>query len=266
MIQIVPRVIALTLTVLCHAVRAADPPDIVYRVDSRPPEEVFVHGFQAWGNDHNIVAHVNGHTCTGNTRTSAFISTMTNYNMVNALAENHLMERLVTYIYSIRADSNFYDAAASVAYYQCYRPSSPLSISSIANSRRVREWAAVRRILPENIHSVQIRHRDGHTTIQLNVMYDDQATRGNPDIYTEYAAETLQHYRFPLELPDNSTTWASACFNSCLPQMSSYSNLVPRISLVNEQCVYPNVFRIESALAFLFQTIHRLRVDQQAGG
>ncbi|MBJ7263320.1 MAG: hypothetical protein JHC61_06090 [Burkholderiaceae bacterium] len=238
---------------ISQGVSLATPPSLVYRVDTRPPDEIFVHGFRAWGNDHNIVAHVNGHTCTGAARTSAFVSTMASFHMVDELVASHLRERATTYVYSIRADSNFYSAPATVDYFQSYNPLAPLSLNSLRMSRRVQEWVAVDRIPPQNISSVVARHRNGVNTFWMNPMYQDRQTQGSSQFYLDHAEDTLQHYRFPLNRPNQTTLWISACFSVCdTPIPSYYYAEGSIISLAAPQCVEQKVYRVEDALAVIF--------------
>ncbi|MFC0397614.1 scabin-related ADP-ribosyltransferase [Paraburkholderia rhizosphaerae] len=124
--------LALATVFACYLYPAmAAPPKFVYRVDTRSPDEIFSTGFRGWGVDDNIVAHVNGATCNVPGSTSAFISTGANYEQIRRIADQHLRQRSVTYIYTIRADNTFYSGPASVDYFQQYNPLSPLSISSL---------------------------------------------------------------------------------------------------------------------------------------
>jgi pertussis toxin subunit 1 len=54
---------------------ASAAPEIVYRVDARSPDEIFKHGFRAWGTNDDVLAHVSGKSTNIGSRDSAFIAT-----------------------------------------------------------------------------------------------------------------------------------------------------------------------------------------------
>lgn len=212
----------------------------VYRVDTRGPDEVFANGFNAWGNDYNIVAHINGATCSTVGSTSAFISTARSYQAAVGIVERHLEQREVTYLYSIRADDNFYSGPASIDYFQQFSPLSPLSLNSLHMARRADEWDAVDVIPTENIRNVLIVHRDGTPEAVSNPRYSNIDTTGNPLPYTAHAEDTLQHFGFPVTLPGDGASMLSSCFGSC------YS------STKQSSCYIEKEYSINMALMFNF--------------
>jgi len=193
----------------------AAPPKFVYRVDSRPPTVIFVEGFRAWGNNRNIVAHINGATCSNDGSTSAFVSTAENIDAARAIAREHLGQRSVTYIYRIRADQTFYSGPASVDWLQQHSGSvSPLSVMSLEMARRAGEWDAVGGIPAQNIVEAEVlTTEDSHMV--PNTRYLNVDTQGNANPYTANAADTLQHYGMVLSSAGGRLAFISSCFASC---------------------------------------------------
>ncbi|MGO4503145.1 MULTISPECIES: scabin-related ADP-ribosyltransferase [unclassified Dyella] len=193
----------------------AAPPKFVYRVDTRPPSVIFAEGFRAWGTNHNIVAHINGATCSSDGSTSAFVSTAANFNAARDIANKHLLQRSVTYIYRIRADQTFYSGPASMDWLQQRSGSvSPLSVLSLEMARRADEWDAVDGIPAQNIVETQEVTATGSRSIP-NTRYFNVNTQGNANPYTANAADTLQHYGLLLSSPGGRLAFMSACFASC---------------------------------------------------
>lgn len=199
----------------------AVPPKYVYRVDTRPPSQIFNSGFSAWGSNDNIVAHINGGTCSVDQSTSAFISTATNTNAMEQLAQQHLREREVTYIYRIRADQTFYSGPASIDWLQQQSgSSSPLSVQSLEMARRADEWDALYSIPTENIvEAVEVRNTG--TRVISNSRYLNVDTTGNSAPYTRNAQATLEHYGFSLASPGFRLALFSSCFASCAGSSTS---------------------------------------------
>lgn len=200
----------------------ANPPNFVYRVDSRSYEEIFRDGFHAWGRNYNIVAHINGATCsTQNGSTSGFISTAADFASARAIADEHLRQGRNAFLYTIRADHTFYSGPASIDYLQQYNPLSPLSLMSLEMARRADEWDAIDTIPPENIREVIEYTVQGGQNEYSNSRYLNVNTTGNPEPYTEHLEEVLQFYNFPIRLQNGLTARLSSCFASCLGSSSS---------------------------------------------
>ncbi|WP_429180360.1 scabin-related ADP-ribosyltransferase [Aeromonas salmonicida] len=202
----------------------ANPPRFVYRVDSRSYDEIFNSGFHAWGRNYNIVAHVNGATCSAqNGSTSGFISTAADFESARAIAiaDEHLRQGRNAFLYTIRADHTFYSGPASIDYLQQYNPLSPLSIMSLEMARRANEWDAIDEIPSENIREVIEYSAQGGQNTYTNARYRNENTTGNPEPYTDHLEEVLQFYNFPIRLPNGLMVRLSSCFASCLGASSS---------------------------------------------
>ncbi|MGP2425539.1 putative AB5 enterotoxin ADP-ribosylating subunit YtxA [Yersinia sp. 2538 StPb PI] len=98
----------------------ANPPDIVWRVDTRDYQEIFRQGFHSLGDNDSVVEHLSGRSCRGDHATSAdsiFISTTADkifaYNYLERVLkkiQTTIGSDALVYLYQIRADSNMYSA------------------------------------------------------------------------------------------------------------------------------------------------------------
>jgi len=95
-----------------NTAHAIPPPDIVYRIDSRPPNEVFAAGFHSWGDDEDLLRHVSGESI--NDRTSAFIATTSNWMTIEQMARTLLGPNTQAWAYAIRPSVNFHDINGSL--------------------------------------------------------------------------------------------------------------------------------------------------------
>lgn len=87
--------------------RNNEPPKIVYRMDTRPPEVIFENGFENWGDETSLFEHVEGISMGLTDGTgSAYVATTTNLDY--ALEFARAVRPNVFYIYEIRASNNFY--------------------------------------------------------------------------------------------------------------------------------------------------------------
>jgi hypothetical protein len=129
------------------------PPKEVFRVDTREPADIFAHGFTPWGSNDNLIDHVGGTSCTANvsrggTHDSAFIATTDDQDTLERIVRAYLGRLPVgrsVYIYTIRADANFYSAQASVELLHSQTvmtglPQVPPAVLVLANTQH--EWLA----------------------------------------------------------------------------------------------------------------------------
>lgn len=84
---------------------------VVYRFDTRPPQEIFVSGFKPRGTDSNLIRHTLAWT-----EQSAFVATTSNYEVAETFAHTYLsaFPDSEGYIYRIEADDNFYEVIPSL--------------------------------------------------------------------------------------------------------------------------------------------------------
>jgi len=98
---------------------SANAVDFVYRVDSRPPSEIFRDGFRSHGNNRNLQQHLRGDSCAAGSRDSAFIATTTSLSETYNIARQYYSSstfRGTLYRYRIRANSTFFSIQPSVNY------------------------------------------------------------------------------------------------------------------------------------------------------
>lgn len=87
----------------------------VYIYSSRPPGRIFSDGFQALGNDLNLLNHISG-----NKLMTGFVTVTANYQNARYHAETSLRytsERPIGYIYRISADRTYYEVNPSIRYF-----------------------------------------------------------------------------------------------------------------------------------------------------
>lgn len=97
----------------------ANAADFVYRVDSRPPSEIFRDGFRPHGNNRNLQQHLRGDSCAAGSRDSAFVATTTSLSETYNIARQYYSSstfRGTLYRYRIRANNIFYSIQPSVNY------------------------------------------------------------------------------------------------------------------------------------------------------
>ncbi|CAA7386721.1 enterotoxin A family protein [Chryseobacterium fistulae] len=163
-------------------------PNLVYRVDSRSPDEIFRDGFTARGNSYNLGNHVLGGSYMS---TTGYISTSDNMESVLNMASSSLNNSLQTtwgvdsyrraqyrtWIYFIApSPTNFFSVNANV-------PPTP-TFQRYAGQN---EWVAVDRIYPGNIVSAmpvtrffQSPPEGGLPTADGPVIYGSGQQRQNP--------------------------------------------------------------------------------------
>lgn len=98
-------------------------PKYIYRVDRRPPELIFSHGFTSWGNNNNFFRHILGHSLRRDLpieERSIFISASDSPDSAirffgSLLYNPH--ESQIAYLYEIRANDNVYSALRTASNY-----------------------------------------------------------------------------------------------------------------------------------------------------
>lgn len=129
--------------------------DYVYRADFRSPEQVFREGFGSRGDNRDILQHFFGLSCSAGTLDSAYISTSARLSGAMGIARFYLRsdpnDRI--WIYTIRADRNFYPLLPSINYIESRGVN--LTIRERFNLRRQRE--VVSHVVPaQNIREASL--------------------------------------------------------------------------------------------------------------
>jgi hypothetical protein len=90
------------------------PPTVLYRVDTRPPDEVFTEGFQPLGTESNLIAHVIGQSIAD--RTSSFIALTDDLAYAQRLAVQTVngVGRPDAYIYTIEPRQSMFSVNVSL--------------------------------------------------------------------------------------------------------------------------------------------------------
>lgn len=108
----------------------------VFRVDTRPPDEIFRDGFRSWGDDDNVRDHSSGASCYNHRRESAFVAVTTDPEYAGQYARR-LAEQMegTAYVYIITSRDNMYNffETLRVAGYQ----------TGLGMAERQSEWIAV---------------------------------------------------------------------------------------------------------------------------
>ena len=213
-------------------------PRFIYRIDSRPPGEIFEEGFQTWGSNTNFFEHILGRSLGDDipeSSRSGIISASDSPDSSLRFFGGMLtdpLESLEYYLYEIRADENVYSAQRTASFYNQRISSGSIDFeegdleiaidavdSILGDFAYQREWFNVGSIPRERVRSAwrvdsvpinvqHIRHqRNVHFTARindpeiLNQHYVDGNTFANNLPYTEGATiATTSRVSIPSEL------------------------------------------------------------------
>jgi len=199
------------LICLSSTIVLAAPPKYVYRMDSRPPEDIFINGFSSWGENDNVFSHITGASCVEQDqqhRDSGFISTSANREW--AMAMTYIRSRQFTdeniYYYRIRADGNFYNAESSLELYARNNPDTVVSEFNYLPARTATEYITPNNIPVENIDMVITFFTPGGggdaiTTSSTNPNYRDANTHASTEPYGGTSDTTRHRFTWVRYLP-----------------------------------------------------------------
>lgn len=198
----------------------AEPPKWVYRLDYRAPNEIYRDGFQASGNNYDASQHATGSSCVNpNSNTvnmqTAFINTVTNYDALRRAARG-MIERdpqhRRMYIYTIRADNNFYPLASTLEEHD--RQLNVLTPVSTQQEAMVMGTHIVERRIPvENIMGYRNVYYTDHGVIDAYITY------GNGGFVNLETAANTNHYQPGIIA--NTRRLAASIRNLALPMFSA---------------------------------------------
>ncbi|EIQ4656880.1 TPA: pertussis toxin-like subunit ArtA [Escherichia coli] len=189
------KIFMLVMALLSGAVNATD---FVYRVDSRPPGEVFRDGFRSHGSNRNLQQHIRGDSCAAGSRDSAFIATTTSlsetYNIARQYYSSSTFQRTL-YRYRIRANNIFYPIQPSVNYLE----GRGVTFSGFEQimMREQNEIVAVEHIPTENIaEAVELTYDRFNSTVRdgagtSNARYLSVETTYNPGVIPDLVVPTV---------------------------------------------------------------------------
>jgi hypothetical protein len=135
----------------------------LYRADTRGPDQIFAHGFSAWGANEDLGAHTRGESCSGTSERrgrydSAYISTAADIELARWWAQKigslREYEFSYTYVYRIRSNEYTFNLQQTL---QAYIPHARGLIMVAAEQS---EWPAYRQIDSRDIIDVE-RYRQG---------------------------------------------------------------------------------------------------------
>lgn len=213
-----------------------DPPEFVYRADTRPPEEIFQTGFYSWAAEfgrvpnYNIAAHAYGTSLLQ--RRSPFVSTTRSLGVAHSIADllrrhsvvNGPIDPYVTvWIYQIRATHDFYSMNTAIDAMIRSLSSGGIDTADGHTARFIRSWSTITRWEQEWVSVAPIvgssivgatRH-DG--VPQTNPNHTPTTTRGNSVVWTSNSEDPTLRDANPLgHASDSRSNWVSAAFSTCL--------------------------------------------------
>ncbi|MFZ5210252.1 scabin-related ADP-ribosyltransferase [Enterobacter kobei] len=103
----------ISVLLFCGSVIAVNLPEhVVYRIDDRPPSEIFANGFQSYGTNDNVDEHVSGASIRD--RSSAWIATTDNIDTASRIGTarfnlNPSLRNRASWVYEIAQTNNMYD-------------------------------------------------------------------------------------------------------------------------------------------------------------
>jgi len=201
---IVRRALACLLLLLMYSAAWATPPTNVFRVDERPPSEIFKNGFNKRGQNDYLLAHVLGTSLMPGSEGSFFVATTATLETAYLIAQrryqyNPALQTSPLYIYEIRADQNFYEVDLYMENMEENPPEGESRIN-IARARQAyryqREWVAAGGIGPQLIRRARQIHFEGgriiddHHDFENGGIYADADTHANAGIYPRLGLQT----------------------------------------------------------------------------
>ncbi|WP_072038629.1 hypothetical protein [Plesiomonas shigelloides] len=217
--------------------------DFVYRIDDRPPSEIFGRGFTSKGSNMIFTQHISGESChrLGN---SAFIATTSSLESARAIAASifnaNRDDSRTLYLYTIRADSDFYNIEPTVDYLETR--GEVFTSQQFVMMATQREVVALRRISDRNVQSVTpiiysgSDHQMTDGVSQSNAAYVDRDTVVNqgviPGVQTSSGVPVNRIAAFGLLF--------SSCFYSYKNKNASYDEFYNAIPIIDRMAMPPN--------------------------
>lgn len=211
--------------------------DFVYRIDDRPPSEIFRNGFFSKGTNMILIQHIVGASC-HRTGDSAFIATTSELESARSIADAifgaNRDDSRTLYLYTIRADSHFYNLTPTVNALE--DRGEAFTSQQFAMMEIQREVVALRNIPNQNIQSVTPIIYDGsshHTTdgiSQSNAAYISRETRINQGVIPGARLSTGE----PINRIAAFGLLFSSCFYSYKYNNTSYDEFYNAIPIIDK--------------------------------
>ena len=244
------------LLLTCHAFAMADPV-YFFRVDDRLPDEIFANGFIPWGNNANLVDHLEGTSCMdfkpgsdGRPRAkSIYISLTQNPARSDPQASTRIEQRVKDgqpgriWRYLVRPDQNTYDATRTMESTGLNLVTGRLhGVYMVALLGT--EWVNRGTIPPERIRAAELLELvDGRVvrvanTYVENPRYVDVETVGNPEPLPTSVVDISSEGRYRAMI--GLITMISACFcnsrNSVGPAPRSAMTRLEPVTVPGASC------------------------------
>lgn len=213
-------------------VKSVSPPDILFRVDLRPPEDsnplaqdgAFTRGLTPWATGNaanlNVADHVSGRSCTARNavRNSGFLSTTTDrgfaQDYIRSLLHALAPEQGVT-LYTIRATSIFYESYETLRYVHDTGLEN-ISANEFILAMAESEWLTAGPIPNNLIIRAEVFNTDGSVNTIENPNYvpiEESDVRASSGPYRAYQPSPLRS-NWRSWVNDTIIPLISSCFHS----------------------------------------------------
>ncbi|PHM47581.1 scabin-related ADP-ribosyltransferase [Xenorhabdus miraniensis] len=169
--------------------------DTVYRIDSRPPQQIFIlnGGFHPWGTNADLAEHIQDYSLGTNqpAEGSAFVATTSNEEQAiewGVMMSSSSEERF--YVYNIRPTANFYSVVLSLQSFYA-RTGDRRYLELLNTYEEQKEYAAFNGISVTQIRRVDVYEYDpnrgdyGRTSSILNPLYQEVQTTANGNPFSQ---------------------------------------------------------------------------------
>lgn len=186
----------------------------LYRMDTRPHDEVFINGFATLGNNRNLYLYIEGESCFSGSRDAAFVSTSDSQDF--AIEWGRSNRRGSTfYVYRMIPNERFYNATNSLlnAYDQTRNRVYYNTAHRFAHQR---EWVSYGNISANQIVDVVEYTSNGIDTPPTMVI-----GYSNPNFYQRVTQPNQGNFTWNFDEDEDSS--GSICSSVCSSSSSSFS-------------------------------------------
>ncbi|MGL4356843.1 MAG: enterotoxin A family protein [Aeromonas popoffii] len=209
---------------------------VLYRVDTRSPDEIFSKGFDSFGENDSVRDHSRGVSCVGRAENSAFISTSSDPEYAGNYARRiYSQTSSPVYVYIIISSSNMYNMVSSLEYAGY--------TAGIENARTQSEWIAHNSIPNTTIQGVRVYTGSSTPPITPNPHYD-RNTR--PEVNASpYGSQTATNANGTVNLLAEIRPLVSTCMAATLSCFNTNSQFRKAIS---DECKFIEPYKVNTLL------------------
>lgn len=209
---------------------------VLFRVDTRNPDEIFANGFNSFGVNDSVRDHSRGVSCVGRAENSAFISTSSDPEYAGNYARRlYSQTSRPVYVYIITSRSDMYNmdhSLENIGYTAGYE-------NAITQS----EWIAHNSIPNTAIQGVRIYAGSITPPIVPNPHYDSNT---RPDVNTlPYVSQTETNADGTVNLQAETRPFVSACMAATLSCFKTNSRFSKTIT---DECEFIEPYKINTLL------------------